>query len=152
MRRTISHTIEIDAGPSEVWKVLAETDRFGEWNPFIRRLDGALARGERIVAEITPPGGRAMKFRPTVLAAEPGRELRWLGHLGVPGVFDGEHAFRIEATGDGGSRFTQSESFSGLLVRPFAKALDKTEAGFRQMNEALRERVEAAATSGRCAR
>jgi len=37
-----------------------------------------------------------MTFRPTILKAEPNRELRWLGHLLVPGLFDGEHIFTIE--------------------------------------------------------
>ncbi len=33
-------------------------------------------------------------FRPTVLVAEPNRELRWLGRLFMPGPFDGEHRSR----------------------------------------------------------
>ena len=37
-----------------------------------------------------------MTFKPRVLNAEPERELRWLGHLLVPGLFDGEHSFTIE--------------------------------------------------------
>ena len=37
-----------------------------------------------------------MRFKPRVLKAEPNRELRWLGHLGIPGLFDGEHIFTIE--------------------------------------------------------
>jgi hypothetical protein len=36
-----------------------------------------------------------MTFRPTVLNAETNRELRWLGHLLAPGLFDGEHSFTI---------------------------------------------------------
>ena len=63
-----------------------------------------------------PEGERAMTFRPTVLAAEPGRELKWLGHLLVPGIFDGEHRWLIEETEPGRVRFTQSERFGGILV------------------------------------
>ena len=37
-----------------------------------------------------------MTFRPEVLRCEPGRELRWLGHFLVPGLFDGEHAHLLE--------------------------------------------------------
>jgi len=37
-----------------------------------------------------------MTFRPTILKAEPERELRWLGRLLLPGLFDGEHVFEIE--------------------------------------------------------
>jgi hypothetical protein len=142
--RTISHTIEIDAAPEAVWRELADTGAYAAWNPFIRSLEGELEEGTRLRVEITPPGGRPMTFRPTVRAARPGRELRWLGHLLVAGLFDGEHSFQIEPLGAGRSRFTQAERFSGLLVRPFGGGLAKTERGFEAMNRALKARVESA--------
>jgi hypothetical protein len=86
-----------------------------------------------------------MTFKPTVQAVEPGRELRWLGRLFVPGLFDGEHSLRVDPLGDGRSRFTQSERFSGLLVGLFTGTLRKTDAGFEEMNQALRSRAEQAA-------
>ena len=51
---------------------------------------GDLERNARLEVEIEPPGGRRMKFKPKVLAARPGRELRWLGKFLLPGLFDGE--------------------------------------------------------------
>ncbi len=58
-----------------------------------------------------------MTFKPKVLAAARNRELRWLGRLIMPGLFDGEHSFRIEDRGRS-CRFHQTETFSGILV-PF---------------------------------
>jgi hypothetical protein len=142
MVRSISHTIDIDASPEAVWRELADTRSYGDWNPFVRRLDGELKEGARLEVEITPPGGRAMTFKPKVLAAKPGRELRWLGHLLVPGLFDGEHRFEIEPLEGGRSRLTQSERFTGLMVRPLGGGLGKTERGFEAMNEALKARIE----------
>jgi hypothetical protein len=142
--RTISDTIEIDADPEAVWRELADTGSYPGWNPFVRRLDGELREGARLTVEIAPPGGRAMTFKPTVLAARPGRELRWRGRFLMPGLFDGEHSFEIEPLGDGRSRFTQAERFSGLLVRPFGGTLEKTQRGFEAMNRALKARAEAA--------
>ena len=145
MVREISHTLEIDASPEVVWRQLADTGAYPDWNPFVRRLEGELEEGARLEVEIEPPGGRAMTFKPTVVAATPARELRWLGHLVVRGLFDGEHRFAIEPL-DGGarSRFTQSERFSGLLVRPFGGTLEKTLRGFEAMNAALKARAESA--------
>lgn len=140
----IRREIEIDAPPETVWAVLTDTRSYHDWNPFVRRLAGDLRKGARLEAEIAPPGGRAMSFKPTVLAAEPGRELRWLGRFLVPGLLDGEHRFAIEPLPDGRSRFIQSERFTGLLVRPLRNTLRKTELGFEQMNEALRLRAERA--------
>src|SRR5215218_1588719 len=145
VQREISHTIEIDASPAAVWRELADTGAYGHWNPFVRRLDGELAENERLEVEITPPEGRAMTFRPTVLAAKPGRELRWRGHLLVPGLFDGEHSFEIQPLEDDRVRFIQREAFKGLLVPLFAQSLESnTRRGFEEMNHALKERAEAA--------
>ena len=84
-----------------------------------------------------------MTFRPTVLKAEPNRELRWLGHLLISGLFDGEHIFTIEPLGESRVRFTQREVFTGLLVPLFARGLDTdTRRGFEEMNQALKTRAE----------
>src|SRR6185436_14817122 len=90
--KKLETSIDIDGAPAEVWSVLADVARYPEWNPFLRELSGALAVGARLRVRIEPPGGRAMTFRPTVRKAEPGRALVWLGHLIVPGLFDGEHS------------------------------------------------------------
>lgn len=141
----LRHEIEIDASPEAVWAVLADTDAYPDWNPFVRKVEGELREGAKLEVRIAPPGGRAMTFKPVVLAAEPGRELRWLGRLLLPGLFDGEHSFRLEPLELGRTRFTQAESFSGILVPLLRKTLGKTQAGFEQMNNALKLRVEARA-------
>jgi hypothetical protein len=140
--RELRSEIEIDAPPERVWEVLADFDSYDEWNPFIRRISGTPRQGERLEVRIEPPGGRGMTFKPTILAAKPNRELRWLGRFLVPGLFDGEHRLEVEPRSDQGSRFVQSERFNGLLVPIFGGALDKTEEGFRQMNAALKQRAE----------
>jgi hypothetical protein len=149
MQHTISHTIEIDAPPEVVWGRLADTAAYPDWNPFVRRLEGSLEEGASLEAEIAPPGGRPMTFKPTVLAARPNRELRWRGRLLLPGLFDGEHSFEIEPLAGGRSRLTQSERFSGLLVRALRRSLANTERGFEAMNMALKERAESAQNARR---
>ncbi len=101
-----------------------------EWNPCIRSASGQLAAGARLTLRLVPAGGRAMTFRPTVLAAQPDELLRWIGRLIVPGIFDGTHQFALEDLG-GRTRLTQSETFRGLLVPLTGKTLARTEAGFR---------------------
>jgi hypothetical protein len=84
-----------------------------------------------------------MTFRPVVLKVEPERELRWLGHLLIPGLFDGEHVFTVEPIGADRVRFTQRETFRGLLIPLFRKSLDVgTRGGFQLMNAALKSRAE----------
>ena len=135
--------IEIQASAERVWQLLTDFPSFPQWNPFIRKASGAIRVGERLEVYIQPSGASGMTFRPTVLKAEPNRELRWLGHLLISGLFDGEHSFTIEPLGEGRVRFTQREVFTGLLVPLFARGLDTdTRRGFEEMNQALKARAE----------
>jgi hypothetical protein len=141
--REIETTVEIDAPPAAVWEVLTDFPAYGEWNPFIRSIEGTANEGGRLTVRLEPPDGKGMTITPTVLTAEPERELRWKGRLLVPGLFDGEHSFRIEPLDGQRSRFVHGERFTGILVGFVKGVLGKTEAGFEQMNAALKQRVEA---------
>ena len=110
--RELRRGIEIDAPPARVWAVVTDFAAYPEWNPFIRRISGELRVGARLEVRIEPPKARATTFKPTVRAVEPNRELRWLGRLLLPGIFDGDHSLHIEPLDGGRSRFVQSEQFS----------------------------------------
>ncbi len=141
--RTISATVDIAATPQQVWAVLADLDAYPQWNPFIRSASGQVAEGATLTLRLVPAQGRAMTFRPKVLAAEPGLLLRWIGRLIMPGLFDGTHQFALEDTG-GHTRLTQSETFRGVLVPVTGKIITQTEADFRTLNQALKQRAERA--------
>ena len=85
----------------------------------------------------------AVTLKPTVLEATPGQELRWLGRVLAPGIFDAEHAFTIERLDDDQVRLVQDEQFRGLLVPFMGRSLDRhTLPAFEQMNQALKRRAE----------
>jgi len=135
--------IEIDAPVERVWDVLADFPSHAAWNPFVRSIQGRPAQGEKLVVHIQPPGGKGMTFKPTVLVAEPRKELRWLGRLLFPGLFDGEHYFLLDPLPSGGTRLVHGEKFSGLLVAMARSSLDDgTRRGFMAMNDALKARAE----------
>ncbi|MDX6680189.1 MAG: hypothetical protein QOG94_228 [Solirubrobacteraceae bacterium] len=141
--REIHHAIELDASPEAAWAVLTDTPAYGEWNPFITRLTGELRVGAKLAALVLPPGDRRpATFKQTVLAVEPPRELRWLARVLVPGLFDGDHSFKIEPIAGGRTRFTQAERISGVVVPLVGGRIDKTLLGMQQMNEAFKRRVE----------
>lgn len=140
--KTLQSEIEIDASPSRVWAILSDFPAYPQWNPFIKHIQGDATPGTQLKVRIEPPGAKGMTFHPTVLAATPDKELRWLGHLLVPRVFDGEHQLLITQLPDQRVRFMQREVFRGVLVPFTAGMLSKTEQGFVAMNEALRKRAE----------
>ena len=142
MRTTISTTIDIDASRASVWAVLTDFADYRDWNPFMDRIEGRPEVGARLVVHLSPPGGRGMTFKPTVLAATPGEELRWLGKLLVGGIFDGEHSFVLSTNPNGSTRLVHSETFSGLLVALARGVVSSSHAGFDDFNQALKDRVE----------
>ncbi|MGK5729415.1 SRPBCC family protein [Streptomyces sp. URMC 124] len=139
---TVRTCIDIAAPASRVWQVLTDFDAYPQWNPFLVSVKGRPVEGA-VLESVIVNNGSAMRFRPTVRAAVPGRELRWLGRLGVPGLLDGEHSFLIEETGPAGVRFTHAESFTGVLVAvPFIRRKIDVHDAFAAMNTALKQRAE----------
>lgn len=139
MATSIHTSIDIKASPTQVWEILTDFANYSEWNPFIKKIDGEIAVGNRFLAEIGN-----MKFKPIVLAFEKGKVFEWLGHLLIPKViFDGQHKFELIANPDGTTTLHHSEKFTGILVPLMKKMLkNDTRAGFEAMNVALKKRAE----------
>ena len=115
------------------------------WNPFIKHISGSTKPGEILSVKIQPKNKKLMKFTPKVLKNEREKEFRWLGHLFVKGLFDGEHYFQLEAISSNKTRFIHGENFSGIMSGLLLKMIgDSILEGFQAMNEALEETAEAA--------
>ena len=135
--------LEIAAPASHVWRILTDFPSYGEWNPFITEIAGELAAERVLRVLLSLPEGRDFTLRPKLLCCEENRELRWRGHLLFPGLFDGEHFFRLEAVSETRTRFVQGENFSGVLVRFSGRTITRAARGFVYMNQALKRRAEA---------
>jgi hypothetical protein len=143
MAHEIRTEIEIDAPTERVWSVLTDFAAYPSWNPFVVHIEGNLAPEGRLEVHLRPPGGSGMKFRPRITEFEKGRRLGWMGHLGIPGLFDGAHHFEVVALPGNRTRMIQSERFSGVLVPFLKKSLEKgTRDGFVAMNQATKVRAE----------
>jgi len=141
--KEIRTEINIKAPIEKVWKILTNFSDYPNWNPFLRWLHGNVAVGNKIAVRITPPGANGMTFKPNVLRFDKNREFRWLGHLFIPGLFDGEHIFELTDNGNGTITFVQREQFKGVFIPFFRKMLDvNTKQGFEAMNDKLKEKAE----------
>ena len=69
-----------------MWAVLADTAAYPLWNPHM------LVRGG-VIEDVKTNGDGRMVFRPRLLAVRPGRELRRLEHVMLPGLLDAEDGF-----------------------------------------------------------
>lgn len=135
--------LEIAASAERVWAVLTDFARWGEWNPFIPSMEGEARVGARVKFLAKPPGGMSATFRARIVTAEPGRELLWHGSLPVPGLFEGDHRFVLEALGPERVRLVHGEQLRGLLLPLMWGSIgEKTRRGFEAMNAALKARAE----------
>jgi hypothetical protein len=142
--------VEISAPPAEVWRVLLDFPRYPEWNPFIVELRGEAESGALLELTLSlPDSNRERALRARLLKCEAERELRWLAHSWMKGLFDGEHFFRLEPRGETRTRVVQGEDFSGILLRLLLPRVTEAARGFVYMNQALKRRVEAGPTAAR---
>lgn len=148
--RTLHTEITIAAPPETVWRALTNFEEYPLWNPFIVSFSGSLVEDSRVSITLSRADGSTSTFTPRITRVDRPRELAWHGSLAVPGFFEGTHRFQLTATPDGGTRFEQSEEFTGLLIGPLMQGvLTETEASFRRMNQALKDRAEKAHAAGR---
>lgn len=145
----IRTTIEIGATSDRVWRILTDFARYPEWNRTFRFADGHTRTGERLDLTVLSGNSRETRFRPVLLRAEKNREFRWRGSLLLTGIFDGEHIFELEPSGEGGTRFDHSEIFSGILIPIIRRELEtNTRRAFESFNRALKRRAEDGSSPG----
>ncbi len=139
----IKTEVVINATPEQVWSIFNQFEDYPNWNPFIKSIKGSVTVDEKIIVRIEPPGAKGMTFKPRVLTNVKNLELSWLGHLLLPGLFDGLHKFELIDNRNGTATFIQSEQFKGILVPLFKKQLkNNTKNGFIEMNNKLKELAE----------
>src|SRR5215471_10351467 len=139
--RTVDTAVDINADKDAVWNVLTDFASYDEWNP-VMRIEGAPEVGTKLHVHLTGARGGGMTFKPKVMSATPGKEFRWLGKLGLRGIFAGEHFFVLTANEDGTTRLNHGERYSGALIALTRHDAGTKDANYRAFSEALKHRVE----------
>jgi hypothetical protein len=134
--------IEINASADIVWNIIIDFDDYSRWNPFIKEISGIAKEGSQIEVFMKPPQSNGMKFKPKIIKFQEEKEMRWLGKLWIPKIFDGEHSLIIKKISDNKTLFIQKEKFSGILVSFLSNLLKDTKSGFELMNHALKQESE----------
>ncbi len=140
--KELTTEIIINAPRTIVWQVLTDFSRYADWNPFIVSSEGQAVVGTRLVNRMQQ-GDKTFTFKPTLTRVEEAGYLEWLGHLIIPGLFNGRHYFRLEEIKLRVTKLTQGEHFSGILKGIILKSVaERTRAGFIAMNRTLKQRAE----------
>ena len=105
-------SVHISASPDEVYALVSDVTRMGEWSPETVRcqwLDGAT--GPAVGARFKGSNRRGImrwSTKPRVVAAEPGREFAFVAGLMVVDRDMTKWRYQFEPAADGGTDLTES--------------------------------------------
>jgi hypothetical protein len=145
--RLVSHesyetTVAISATPDAVWRVLSDGGRYTERDSGVERLEGTIALGGtiKVFAKISPN----REFPVKVIELAPAEAMTWKG--GMPlGLFKGVRTFKLASEGEGVTRSTMREEFSGPMLPLIWKSMPDLQPSFDQFANGLKSQCEAAA-------
>ena len=141
----IKTKINIDCPPEKVWKILTDFEKYPDWNPMIKSIEGELRRRNRLKVRLEIKGMSKMTIKPRVATFHSGKSFSWLGHLLIIGLFDSHHIFELDQNQDGSTEFIHREQFSGMMVFLMKKTLKtKVTSAFEDMNRILKSTCEGA--------
>ena len=135
--KTFRVEITIAAPPEAVWKVLADTKSYPDWNPVFAEVVGKYEEGAKVLNKVRFPDGKLVEMNAHVTAFKPGSELRQSG--GVPLVLTFDHRWTLEAV-EGGTKVVQHELDRGFYLHFWDSGW--IEPAYRKVSEALKARVE----------
>jgi len=148
-------TVAIDAPIETVWAVMMDVDTYGDWNPFLYRVEcpSPPSPGDPIVLHVRWPNGRTTRSPERVTVVEPpyadaGTTRATLAYVyeGLPAkirLVRGIRFQRLSQVPGGPTVYDTVEEFSGPLV-PLAGPARVAD-GFRRHAEALKARAESRA-------
>jgi hypothetical protein len=139
----IEHRIGVKAPAEAIWAVLADIERWGEWNPLYPRAQGLLKIGGPLTLEVALPERKPQTIRPVILDWIPNEQIHWrLNALG--GLVRTVRFLEIEKLTETACIFANGEVFAGPLGSAAVRSLGRpARRGFAAMGEAVKARTEA---------
>ena len=132
----ISESIHVAVSPDDLYELVSDVSRMGEWSPICRACWWDEGEGPRVGAWFTGRNevpGRTWETRSQVVAADPGRKFAWEVNEGW--VYWG---YTFEPEGDG-TRLTESWEFLPRGIEGFRERFgDNADAEIEKRSEAAR--------------
>ena len=133
----------IQADAAIVWSILSDFGGYPDWNPFIRMATGALAPGEPVRFRFALPSRLKVPASGVITCCEPGRELRWTGHMLSPLVMRAEHFFILEPAGPERIVLVHGEHLGGVMAAMLLAGLGwHLRQAYQCLNLALKSKAE----------
>jgi hypothetical protein len=142
---TVQSEITLPASARRSWEVLTDFAQYPQWNPYLPRVEGALEPGQAISFTLVDGNfSEPMELGAQIGGVNPPEELYWEGTLGIQGLHDTRHVFRLIALDNGDTQLKHFEEFRGLLPMVLPDREQRTthtRRAFEGMNRALQQRL-----------
>ncbi|MEX0347458.1 MAG: SRPBCC family protein [Rhizobiaceae bacterium] len=135
-KKTFHVEITIPAPPEAVWAVLTDAEGYAQWNPVFVNVEGEFKPGSTVRTTVKEPGKPDVVLSSEITKFVPAKELNQYG--GIPGFITFDHLWRLEPV-EGGTRAVLDEVDRGFYAWFWSS--DWVEPSYREMSEALRDRV-----------
>jgi hypothetical protein len=137
--KSYESTALIDAPPEAIWEILTDGPGYPSWDNGVTALEGRIAPGEKVKVSVEANPGRAFPLKVTEFS--PSRRMTWTG--GMPlGLFRGVRTFTLSPEGDGTTRFSMREEYSGPLLGLIWRSMPDLGPSFAQFARGLKARAE----------
>jgi len=142
-RVKIEHRIGVQAPPEAIWAVIAEIERWADWNPLYPKAEGKVRIGSPLTLELALPDRKPQTIRPVVIDWIPNEQIHWR-LTALAGLVRATRFLEIEKLTETGCIFANGELFAGPLGDLAVRSLGRTiRRGFAAMGEAVKARAEA---------
>jgi len=133
--------ITIKTTPAEVWNMLIDVDKYPDWHPYIKKIEGRLEKRAQIKVTYKKNDTQDAVFSAYIIDMEPNRMLSWGGSLGF--IFRAKHYYRIELVNDDSIKLIQGEYWRGIFGGMYGKKIYvDTARKFELMNNKLKQMLE----------
>jgi hypothetical protein len=132
-----SSTIEAD--PERIWGILTDAPGYSDWDSGVVRVEGRIEPGNKIkvVSEANPNRSFPVK----VTEFSPGQRMVWSG--GMPlGLFKGVRTFTLSPQGNGATKFSMREEYTGPLLGMIWKSMPDLGPSFQKFATGLKTKAE----------
>ncbi|MBU2915776.1 MULTISPECIES: SRPBCC domain-containing protein [Reichenbachiella] len=139
--KEVKTDILITAPIELLWKIFTDFDSYKDWNT-VMSIEGQAQLGEHLKLSIQL-GNKLSIFKTKVVEVSHEQTFEWTGNLGHKRIFSGQHYFHFKPEGEGQTRLTHGERFSGIFSHPIVKKIETdTRNSFEAFNLALKEHAE----------
>lgn len=133
--------IIIRSTPREIWNILTDFEKYPQWHPYIKTIEGELKKRRKIKVTYKKNDSAFAKFSAYIIDYKPDSILSWGGSLGF--IFRAKHYFIIQPVTGDRVKFIQGEYWKGLFGGMYGKKiyLDVTPK-FEAMDRKLKSMLE----------